>query len=237
MITDQNQTVPKPTLKDLLDLHKKDIFLNLNCHAIGTIQSFDPATLTAKVTINYKKTYLSSGDAAPTYVEYPILTDCPVVILSGGLSQLTFPIAIGDECLVIFNDRDIDNWHSSGQIGPVDTIRMHSMSDAIALVGVRSVLKPIIPYDNIRASLSYGTTTVGVGPALVKIANATTTLNTLLQTLIVEIQTLVSLTAAITVTGITPGPSASGPPASAAAIAAVGVSLGVTATQIALLLE
>lgn len=217
----QNLVPANPTLQDLLDLVKKDIMISLNCHHIGTVQSFDAVKQTAEVTINYKKTYFereTNGLYRPVLVDYPILIDCPVVVLGGGPVALTFPIAKGDECLVLFNDRDIDSWFQSGQVGPVASSRLHSFSDAIILVGIRSTGKAIADYDTTRGALRNGETVVAVGESLVKIANATTTLNTLLQDLLTEIQ-------AITVTCAAPA-SPSGPPLNAAAIALIATQIG-----------
>lgn len=236
-----NQIPNEPELKDLLDLHKKDIMLSLSSHHIATIQSFNAVNQTASATINYKKTFFERNPVtkvyAPVLVDYPQLIDCPVVVLGGGESSLTFPIAAGDECLVLFNDRDMDNWFQGASGGAVATSRLHSFSDAIILVGVNSLQNSLVAYDTVRAVLSNGNAMVGVGPSLIKIANNITTLNTLLQTLVTDIQTLITQTAAITVTGVTSGGGVSGPPVNAAAIAAVSSSLSTLATQISGLLE
>ncbi len=236
----QNLVPTDPQLQDLLDLVKRDIMISLACHHVGTIQNFDAAKQTAQVTINYKKTYFqrdSAGLYQPVLVNYPMLIDCPVIFLGGGEASLTMPVAKGDECIVMFNDRDIDNWFSSGQVGPVATSRLHSLSDGIALVGVRSLQNVLTAFDTTRAVLQYGTTMVGVGSTLVKIANNQFTLNTLLQELIGEINDLITQTAAITVTGVTTGPGVSGVPANAAVIAAISTQLAATAQKIGELLE
>jgi hypothetical protein len=233
-----------PNLADLLDLLKKDILLNFSSHHIGMIQSFNAVTQTATATINYKKTRFkfqtATGLFAPTLVDYPVLIDCPVISLGGGSSALTFPIVQGDECLIFFNDRDIDNWFQGAGGGACATLRLHSFSDAIILVGVRSLAHVLPAYDTVRAVLRNGAgglTMVGVGPTLIKIANATTTLNTLLQSLITDIQNLVTQVAAITVTGVTTGGGVSGVPFNAAAITAIAAQLTTTSGQIAGLLE
>jgi len=237
----QNQVPSDPSLADLIDLVKRDVMMSLSCHHIGTIQEFNADMQTAKVTINYKKTYFqrnnSTGLYDPVLVDYPILLDCPCIVLGGGPTALTFPITKGDECLILFNDRDIDNWFKSGQVGPVATPRLHSLSDGLALVGIRSTGKVLSGYDMARAVLRNGETVVGVGESLVKIANAQFTLNTLLQNLIATLNNLVTQTAAITVTGVTGGPGTSGVPANAAAITALGTQLSNTATQLGELLE
>ncbi len=191
----QNKIISDPSLKDVLDLWKKDIFLSMNCHAIGTIQSFDSSKQTAKITINYKKTFFdrdASGVYNPVLVDYPILLDCPVVIMQGGDCALTFPIASGDTCLVLFNDRDIDNWFTSGQVGPVNTPRLHSFADGMAIIGLNSLNNSLEDYDATRVVLKNGTTFVGISPTLIKIANDLTTLNTALQHLCTAIEGIVT---------------------------------------------
>ncbi len=136
---------------DLLNLFKKDLLIGLNCHHLGTIQSFNAVDQTAKVTINYKKTFFKPntviGGITPTTKDYPVIVDAPVISIGGGNGMITFPIKKGDECLVLFNDRNIDNWFSGSTTSPVATGRLHSFSDAIILVGVRSLPNVILNYN------------------------------------------------------------------------------------------
>ena len=182
-----NRVFMDPELVDVLSGLQKEIFLSLNCHAIATIQSFNPLLQTATATINYKKTYLvadpNTGIFSEKLVDYPMLLDCPVVIMQGGGGAITFPIEAGDNCLVLFNDRCIDGWFASGQVGPIPVQRFHSFADGILLVGISPVNDPFLNYDTSRVVLrngATGTTMVGVGEALIKIANATTTLKTVI---------------------------------------------------------
>ena len=138
-------SVPNPGLKDLLDALKQDIMRDLNCHGIATVQSFsqaDNGKFVIQATMNYQKTYWQpqpSGSYIPQLVSYPILVDCPAIVLGGGSTALTFPIQAGDQCLIMFNDRDIQNWFAGAQSGPVATPRCHSFADAIAFVGFQTV--------------------------------------------------------------------------------------------------
>lgn len=210
----QNKVPNKPEMRDLLALLKKDIFINFNCHAIATVTKFDSTKLTIEASMVYQKTYYpTDAILPPTIVNYPALVDCPVLILSGGTSGITFPIAPGDTALILFNDRDIDNWYSSGQVAPPNTNRMHAMSDGIAIVGLRSLLNPLIPaFDENHALLFNGLTQVGAGLTQVRIANAITTLATVLNGLIDLI------TAITTVETSTPFAASALNPASIAAL-------------------
>lgn len=225
-----------PQLADLLLLMKKDIFLSMNCHAIVKIQEFFPSDQTATATIEYKQTYFqknADGSYTPKLVDYPTLVKCPVFIYGGGGGALTFPIAKGDSALVCFNDRDFDDWFTGKTSGPPPTSRLHGFSDAIIFVGLRPLLQSISGYDTERALLKYNNARVGVGKSSkVLIANNSKTLQPLLNTLISQIKdlvtavnTLVTQTAAITVTGVTPGGGVSNVPANAVAIANIASTL------------
>lgn len=184
----QNQIPNEPQMKDLLDLFKKDIFLSMNVHHLATIQSFNASNQTASATINYKKTFFQlnseTGLYDPVLLDYPQLIDCPVICLGGSSTALTFPIVQGDECLVFFNDRDMDNWFAGNSNGAVASSRLHSFSDGIILVGVRSLSRKISSYDTSHAVLRNNAgAAVGVNKttALALIQGSSGTLGTALQ--------------------------------------------------------
>lgn len=236
-----NRKVTNPSMRDLFNLHTKEIMLSLNSHAIATVQSFDPDQQTITATVNYKKSFeqqSTDGIYSTVLIDYPILLDVPLIMLGGGNASLTFPTSsiVGAECVILFNDRDIDNWFQTGQVGPVASGRTHSFSDGLALVGVRSIANSIDDYDTTRVKLALGAYMVGISASHIKIANATDSLGPILQSLITAINSLITATAAITVTpGSLVGPSS--PPLNAAAITAVTATLTTIATKITGLLE
>lgn len=191
-------------LKDLLDSYRDITATAINCHHIGTIQTFDTLTQTATVTINYTKTYFqwdsTIGTTKPVQITYPVLMICPVICLGGSSTALTFPIETGDECLILFNDRSLDNWYQSGQVGPINSPRLHSISDGIILVGLRNSQKVLANYNTTHAVIRNNRgAQVGVNAstATVLVGNATTTLNTVLQNLTTALNTFA--------TGLNPG--------------------------------
>lgn len=174
----------EPDLKTVLDESKRDTFIGLNCVHLGVIDSFNPSEQTATVNIAYK--YYFNGVA----LSYPVLVDCPVVILGDKAKRVEVPIASGDECLVLFNDRDIDNFITSGQITTTATERMHSFTDAIVLVGIHSTKNKITDFDNTRVSLRNGTTRVSAGGSKVKVENASKNLLGVINALVDLVDTL-----------------------------------------------
>lgn len=156
------------SLASVLELFRQSVMYQLNCHQVGEIVSFDPVTQTAEVQIKMTK------DQNDKTVEYPVLLDCPCVVLSGGAGNLTFPIKQGDSCLVLFNDRDIDNWYASGQKMNPRTPRTHNFSDAIALVGIRNKQNQLSGYLTDGTELKYGGSTIQLQDNKVTITNGTT---------------------------------------------------------------
>jgi len=120
-------------IKDVLQKTKQGVFNNLNCVQVGSIVKYDAPNNMAEVQISYKRKLPTNE-----IVTYPVLTECPVVFLSGGDTYLSFPIQPDDSCLILFNDRDLDTWWQTGEINVPPTSRAHSLSDAIVLVGVRN---------------------------------------------------------------------------------------------------
>lgn len=190
-MNNQIEAIPEVELRDLFELFKRDTLMAMNCQAIGTIQKFNVEKQTCEVKISYDKKYLEPnefGINVPVAKPYPLLVDVPVINLYGGDAGLTFPIKKGDKCILLFNDRDIDNWFEGKEEGFVRTSRLHSLTDGFAIVGIRNKKNFIANYDATRASLFNGTTTVSVGPDKILIANETATLNTLLQELVTAIK-------------------------------------------------
>lgn len=208
----RNKAIDTVGLTDILVELARGINLKLNCHAIAQIKSFNATTQTCTATINYQKTIVtrnSDGTYSEKAENYPVLVDVPVIILIGGNSALTFPISAGDDCLILFNDRDMDNWVTSGQVLPPNTARLHDLNDGVALVGLRPATKAIASYDTTRARLQNGNTYVGVGASKVKIDNGTKTLKDLLDATNGILKILNDLnTALVPTTGINPASQA-----------------------------
>jgi hypothetical protein len=108
----------------------------------GTVVSYNPATNTVVVqpAIQGMRTR-SDGSVHPVTIAQ--LHDVPVMFPGGGGHQLTFPIAAGDDCLVIFAERSIDFWFQLSGVQKPSDWRMHDINDGFALVGVRS--QPKLP--------------------------------------------------------------------------------------------
>jgi len=108
----------------------------------GQIVSFNAAKMTATVQPAIQAVHTQpDGNRVPVSITQ--ITDVPVHFPAGGGFTLTFPVRAGDECLIVFNERSIDNWHQhGGQQAPSDH-RMHDINDCVVHVGLRSQANPL----------------------------------------------------------------------------------------------
>lgn len=102
------------------------------------VQSFNPAAMTCEVQPAIRIQFTSPVNGEKTWIQVPMLLDCPVVFPSGGGVTLTFPIQPGDEVLVVLASRCIDGWWDLGGIQNQPVLRMHDLSDGFVLPGIRS---------------------------------------------------------------------------------------------------
>lgn len=170
-----NQTINPPSLTALFDAFRRDIQKNINCVRIGVIQSFSPGDAshgpTATVKIAQQQVTSISSDGVKTIAEYPLLLMVPVYFQSGGGFTHTFPIGENDECLLLFNDRELDNWLVQGPGQAPLTGRVHDLADAFALVGVRSNPRGLANISTTASQLRSddGQTFVEVGPGKIQV--------------------------------------------------------------------
>lgn len=131
----------------------------------GIIQSFDPDAMTVTVQPAIRA-LVRDETGAQVETDLPLLLDCPVQFPAGGGCTLTFPVAQGDECLVVFASRCIDAWWQSGGIQNQAELRMHDLSDGFALLGFRSQPRVIPAISTTAAQLRSddGSTFVEVAP-------------------------------------------------------------------------
>lgn len=130
-----NQLANKPDLVQLLKSALNKNAYDLNVCRIGIVEEFYPEKLTVKVKIAGKKTIGTNKDGSQKTEDFaPIYAKvcyCAPFI--------TFPIVQGMECILLFNDREIETWFINGGANPEKYPRMHELTDAVAIFGIRSL--------------------------------------------------------------------------------------------------
>ena len=122
-----------------LDGIKRQTAYELNCVRIGIVQEFYPDDLTVDVLIANKKTLNLNIDGTQNVKDFPLIR-AKVIYCN---PFITCPINQGDECVLLFSDREIENWFINGGVNPIGYPRMHDLTDAVAVFGIRSLPKMI----------------------------------------------------------------------------------------------
>ena len=102
-----------------------------------SVISYNPELQTISAQINVQAQQRDQYGKITLLTIKPLL-DCPVMFPTGGGFTLTFPINAGDEGLIIFASRCIDNWYQNGGVQPPYELHMHDLSDGFYLPGCRS---------------------------------------------------------------------------------------------------
>ena len=107
---------------DVMEIAQDAIMSRLNCHNIGRIIEFDKDTQTCTVELMQIKQF-SNQLITPA----PI-TQVPLIMLGAGGAYITMPNPVGTICLLLFLDRNMDNFMETGEQYVPDTTRMHDFT-------------------------------------------------------------------------------------------------------------
>lgn len=135
-----------PTKTDTVFMNRliiKKALSKLNSHRVGRIVAFYKEDLTCDVKLLEQITQGKGGTA-----EFSLLLKLPLIIEGTEDSHITFGNIVGSECLVHFNDRDIDNWFKTGEVYKPNTTRLHDLSDGFVTLRPYSKVKVFTYYEN-----------------------------------------------------------------------------------------
>lgn len=166
----------------------------------GIIESFDPVKMTVRVQPAVKARVFSHDDNPPLpgavleadnwwNVPLPLLVDVPVMFPGGGGFTMTFPVVAGDEALVVFSSRSIDNWWYQGGVQNQSVLALHDLSDGFAFVGVRSqprVLTPAVSATAVAIRSDDNTVHIKIAAGEIEIIAPAIKLGTTLKKLVTE---------------------------------------------------
>lgn len=155
-----NQTANTPTFTSTLANALQSFGLLLMCCRVGIVQAFYPDDLTADVLISNQKTEGLNADGSQVTREW-----APIRAKVCYCSPYdTFPVNKGDECLLLFADREIESWFINGNTNPVKHSRMHDETDCLAVFGLRSLPNMIQILEDAR-HIFYGGSDIQLGTA------------------------------------------------------------------------
>ncbi len=135
------QLTNKPNLLQLLKSATNKNAAELNCTKIGIIQEFYPESLTVKVLIAHKKLMGLNPDGSQILKDYPPIY-AKVCYCNPFVS---YPIKQGDECVLLFSDRELESWFINGDVNPQNYPRMHNLT-VLNQTDVEEVEKTVYDY-------------------------------------------------------------------------------------------
>lgn len=90
----------------------ENVLRDANTAIPGFIESYDPETRTAEVSISFVQ-YNEGDDGSENEDAWPKLPDVPVLFPGGGDFHMSWPLANGDPVLIVFCQRDIIRWFAT----------------------------------------------------------------------------------------------------------------------------
>lgn len=124
---------PEENLRAAIEQHMGRMWTS----AMGRIVSYDADKQTASIQLTVKS-FVKDENGKRKAVDIPILQDVPVQFPGSGGQTMTFPVAAGDEVMVIFLSRASDaQQQSGGDQNPTDA-SVNSLSHPRAMLGFKS---------------------------------------------------------------------------------------------------
>lgn len=130
-----NYKASVPDISNVVKFSGFDFASKLNCVRIASVEEVHYDDLTVTVRLLNKKTLGLNKDGTPNVSDYPLIR-AKICFCN---PFITSPINKGDECILLFSDREIESWFINGEANPLAYQRMHDITDAFAIFGIRSL--------------------------------------------------------------------------------------------------
>lgn len=132
-------------LLSLLILSLNDFGENFNCVRVGIVQEFLYKQQLVRVKIASQRLIRINRDGTQTTQDYAEI----YAKLCYATPYMNQPPKVGDECILLFNDREMESWWINGSANQRAYNRMHDLTDCIAICGLRSQPKLINIFTNL----------------------------------------------------------------------------------------
>lgn len=130
----------------------KSALVDVHTAMPGQIVSFDPMSQTASVQLAMRR--ITTAEAGSQELTLPLITKIPVMFPKAGGFSLRFPVQAGDECLVVFAERELTQWKNFGGVQTPKDYRRHHLTDGICILGLSSAKNALQNFSNTNCELS-----------------------------------------------------------------------------------
>lgn len=132
-------------LMSVLKLSLDSFGQDLNCVRVGIIQEFIYKEQIVRAKIASQRLINVNKDGSQTTEDYAEI----YAKLCYASPFHLFPPKVGDECVLLFNDREMESWWVNGSANQRAYNRMHDLTDCIAICGLRSQPKLVNIFTNL----------------------------------------------------------------------------------------
>ena len=174
-------------MSDVIKTHIDAMLIDVNVCLPAKIVSYDSATQYADVQVQLLQGLIDGNTA-----EYPIIPNVPVKHprASGGQAFIHMPLQNGDDVILVFSQRSLDNWKTQGGMQDPDDPRKFNIADAYALVGGSALPDAFSPATENAIEIVNGNSALNVFPdGKFQITNGANELITLVQQLVQTLST------------------------------------------------
>lgn len=157
---------------------------NIRVAMPAIIEKYDFKTSKVDIKINVKELFENGSD-----IDYPIISNVPLIFPRSGGASIILPVKRGDSCLVMFLDRDISAWLLGGNNVKPETRRAHNLNDAVAIIGLTPFSLPSPAKNDQDLLISYSGTEIELKPGGVVNINAAKEINIGTENLVINCKT------------------------------------------------
>lgn len=143
----------RPELAEVIRRAIEALLDGVHTAMIGRVVRYDAATQKVDVQPLVKHVFLDE-EGKRQVQPYPVISEIPVAVMSGGGYRITFPIRAGksdgDLAVLVFAEGSLDRWLAGkGEEVDPEIDHRHALIDAMAIVGVRPFGAPLqdVPTD------------------------------------------------------------------------------------------
>lgn len=156
-----NQSTFTQEHSDLLRTTIDAYMLNMYFCLPGKIVLYDPETQYADIEIQLYMQFIDS-----TLGKYPVIPNVPVKHprAQGGACFIHMPLAVGDDVVLVFSQRSLDNWKTYGGINNPNDPRKCHITDAYALIGGSALPDAFMVQDPTAIEITNESSTLQVFP-------------------------------------------------------------------------
>lgn len=141
-------------LNELFSNKMADVHISMPAKIVNYDHTLRKATVQPAINQRY-----NDGEV----VEFPLIHNVPVIQPSSGGAFIHLPVKQGDNVLLVFSEKSLEEWLQNGKIVTPDDPRQNDLTDAIAITGLSPFIASGVA-NNEDVIISYKGSTISIKP-------------------------------------------------------------------------